>query len=154
MAIEKLKNQKCNVIRNHMKSMSKSIQANVSTTPANKTIPYQILQEKRFEPYLKNVEASNLLSNKQLEHVLTQQKSETAREDMYILLAQRYNHSELNKIGPLPTKEILDSSLKVSSLKSRSAISLIDYSWQDLKNQEVKIYQIRKQLHSCFEDLR
>jgi len=138
--IDVLKKQSCTVVRNHMKSMSKTLNHN------HKSNPFQILHDKRFEPYIKRNKFKNVLSNAELEQVLKSQKSKRAQEDMYMLLAQRYNHPDLDRIGPLPTKEVIAASGKISSLKNRTSLSLLDFSEQDIKNQEALINRVRSQL--------
>lgn len=141
--VDVLKKQSCTVLRNHMKSMSKTVG---NTTKSN---PFQILHDKRFEPYIKRNKFKNVLSNAELEQVLKSQKSKRAQEDMYMLLAQRYNHPDLDRIGPLPTKDVIEASGKLSSLKNRTSISLLDFTDQDIRNQEALINRVRSQLSAA-----
>ena len=56
-ALDALKKQKFVLVRHHLKSISKN-SGNTQKAP-----PYQVLQDKRFEPYMKNYSSKNFLTN-------------------------------------------------------------------------------------------
>lgn len=144
--LERLRKMKCKVVRNHPKSMSKNL-ANVNS----RTSPLQVLHFKRFEPYMKKSKNNNILSNTELEHIFKSQKTKRGQEDMYMLLSQCYNHPDICRIGPLPTRHLVATvqTRNITSLKNRTSLSLLDFTENDFKLQEKKIQSIRAKLSAA-----
>ena len=143
LAVEMLlKRKRCAVVKNFPKNQSRKINGANSI----KSAPLQILQGKRFEPYVKNKQFKNFLTNSELTDVLQKQKSDFAREEVMGLLSQRYNHAQSKHMGPLPVDNVVSATYNLNNTKTRSSLSLVDITEIDLKAQKEKIMKIRSKL--------
>ena len=142
IAIEMLKRQRCAVVKNFPKNQSRKINGANSI----KSAPLQILQDKRFEPYSKNIKFRNFLTNTELENLLKKQKNNFDREEVMGLLSQRYNHPQMKYLGPLPTNKIVEVTSCSATTKNSSFLSLMDFTDTDVKNQKALINRLRFQL--------
>ena len=143
LAVEMLlKRKRCSIVKNFPKNQSRKVQGANSI----KSAPLQILQGKRFEPYVKNRQFKNFLTNSELTDVLQKQKSDFAREEVMGLLSQQVYHAQSKHTGPIPVDNVVSVTNNLNNTKTRSTLSLVDITDIALKAQNEKIMKMRSKL--------